>query len=305
MRWLSDKSKKKTSAKPKTRARSTAAGRPGAGTKARGTARTRARRSNPKWRRLARQAGWGAVGLSLLGALGGLGWLWESGWFGYQAERLQVRTLQWTAEIGLEVDDVLVAGRNRTGQAEILRALEIDRGLPLLNFDPHAAKARLEALPWIAGAEVERRLPDLVFVRLTERLPMALWQLEGSFSVIDRAGGVIPGAEAEAFHGLPLVVGAGAPEHAADLLALLGSEPSLHRHVLAATRIAQRRWNVHLKSGIDVQLPEDDDAAAWSQLARLDRQHGLLARDITLIDLRQPDRLIVRTRPSPGDETDT
>lgn len=284
MRWLSGKKKTKAAA-------------------AKGVRRTR--RGNPKWRRLTRQGLWGGLGLCLLGVIGGLSWLWQSGWFAMQTQRVVERGLQWSAEIGLEVDDVLVAGRNRTEQSEILGALGIGRGLPMLAFDPHTAKERLEALPWIAGAEVERRLPNLVFVRLSERLPMALWQLDGRFSVIDREGTVIPGAEAEPFHGLPLVVGAGAPAHAADLLALLTSEPSLQRHVIAATRIGERRWNVHLHGGIDVQLPEADAAAAWSQLARLDRQHGLLARDITLIDLRQPDRLIVRARPGPDEETDT
>ena len=300
MRWLSDNDKKsRKTAKPK------ASGRGASGSKGRAGSKLRSRRANPKWRRLARQGVWGGIGLCVAGFFGWTVWLWESGWFADQTQRLTDRSLRWSAEVGLEVDDVLVAGRNRTEQASILRALGVDRGLPLLSFNPHDAKQRLESLPWIASAEVERRLPDLVYVRIVERLPMAIWQLDQSYSVLDRDGVVIPGAKVEDFAGLPLVVGAGAAPHASDLLALLDSEPSLQRHVIAATRIGERRWNVHLNDGIDVQLPEQDGAAAWSQLARLDRQHGLLARDITLIDLRQPDRLIVRTRPSPGDETDT
>ena len=51
-------------------------------------------------------------------------------------------------------------------------------------------------------------------------------------------------------------------------------------------------------------------AAAWAELATLQREHGLVDRDLTAIDMRQPDRLIVRLTPEaaarrrdPGDAT--
>jgi cell division protein FtsQ len=49
-----------------------------------------------------------------------------------------------------------------------------------------------------------------------------------------------------------------------------------------------------------VRLPEADPAAAWAQLARIERQQGLLSRDVLVIDLRLPDRLVVRTDPDSG-----
>ena len=62
----------------------------------------------------------------------------------------------------------------------------------------------------------------------------------------------------------------------------------------AAVWMSERRWNLRLDNGVDVRLPEDDPADAWTRLARLERDHGLLARAVDAIDLRQPDRLIVR-----------
>ena len=134
---------------------------------------------------------------------------------------------------------------------------------------------------------------------------MALWQVDHKFTVIDRAGRVISGASAERFRDLPLVVGPGAPEHTADLLKLMRREPDLQRQVIAATRVGERRWNLLLSDDIEVRLPEEGASQAWTLLADLVREHGLLARDITLIDLRLPDRMIVRGRPQPAPETDT
>lgn len=207
-----------------------------------------------------------------------------------------------TASLGLTVEDVLVEGRERTGGDEILGILDIERGTAILRLDTAEARSTLEALPWVKQATVQRRLPGIVYVRLVERRPMALWQLRGELTVIDQDGEVIAGAEAKRFAGLPLVVGAGAPEQTRALLAMLDSEPALKERVEAAIRVSDRRWNLRLEGGVDVRLPEEAAGAAWSQLARIEREHGLLARDVVLIDLRLPDRLIVRTAGEPAEE---
>ena len=72
---------------------------------------------------------------------------------------------------------------------------------------------------------------------------------------------------------------------------------TLRPRVAAAVLVRGRRWNVRLAGGIDVRLPEDDPRAAWAQLARMQREHGVLERDVIAIDLRMPDRLVVRTAP--------
>jgi cell division protein FtsQ len=212
-----------------------------------------------------------------------------------------------SAGFGFAVDDVLVEGRVRSDSGAILKALGVERGTPILSIDPAAAQARLEALPWVSRAAVERRLPRIVYLRLTERRPMALWQLDGEISVIDQNGAVIPGVQSSRFAELPLVVGEGAAAHAAALLAMLDREPEFKPLVMAAVRVGSRRWNLRLRGGIDVRLPETEAAAAWAQFAKLEREHGLLARDVIAIDLRLPDRLVVRMAPDAklGDEADT
>src|SRR3546814_4370216 len=80
----------------------------------------------------------------------------------------------------------------------------------------------------------------------------------------------------------------------------MDSEPSLRERVTAAVRVGGRRWNIQIEGRIDVRLPEADAAAAWAQLARIERQQDLLSRDVIVIDLRLPDRLVVRTDPAEG-----
>jgi cell division protein FtsQ len=271
--------------KPKTKtrrnAKSTAAKRPGA-----------RKPRKPDTRHL-----WQRGGIVLAAALvtGGMAWMWSSGWIARSVERVELALLAATADAGLELGDVLVEGRARSERRLILETLGVVRGQPILAFDPHAAKARLERLPWVRGAAVERRLPDTIHVRLIERRPLALWQNQGRISVIDQGGEVIRGAEPKAFTRLPLVVGEDAPGHTAALLAMLNREPELRARVSAAVRVRGRRWNLLLDDSIDVRLPEQEPAAAWAELARAQREHGVLGRDVAIIDLRLPDRLVVRT----------
>lgn len=240
---------------------------------------------------------WGGPGALALALVGGSVWAWSSGWADRQLAALGDATLEASAEAGLALREVLVQGRGRTSQAELMTALDLHIGAPILGLDPETLRARLEALPWVARASVERRLPDTLFITVEEREPLALWQRDGALALIDRNGEVIADPELAPFGGLPMVVGDRANGHAAELVDMLATAPELARRVTAAIWVGDRRWNLRLDNGVDIRLPEENGAAAWAELVSLERLHGLIDRDLVAIDLRQPDRLIVRLTP--------
>ena len=217
--------------------------------------------------------------------------------------RASTYLLQTTATLGLRVADIRVEGRATTDRDTILEALSARPGTPLLAIDPARAKQQLESLPWVRSAVIERRFPDTIYVRLVEREPMALWQHHGKLDLIDRSGAVISVTRLDRFAKLPLVVGEDAPAHANELLTMLAREPDLAAHVTAAIRVGGRRWNLRLDNAIDVLLPADDPAAAWAGLAGLQRNSAILQRDVQAIDMRLPDRLVVRVAPEPSKDT--
>ena len=253
----------------------------------------------PRWLPPPASIAGGLLGLGLAVALsswvtsGGLRDAWND---------LDRRLVAWSGQTGLVVRDVLVEGRRRTPPEALRDRLDLDIGMPLLAVDPAAAKDRLETLAWVERASVARLLPDTVQVRLLERQPLALWQRGGRFEVIDRAGAVIEGAAAERpqeYAHLRVLVGDDAPQGAAALFALLSTEPTLSARVVAATRVAGRRWNVHFDNEIEVLLPERNALGAWRLLADKARGDALLERAVTVIDLRfLPERLRLRLDPA-------
>jgi cell division protein FtsQ len=200
-----------------------------------------------------------------------------------------------TGKLGLVVTDIQVDGRSTTDRETILAALDAHYGTPILAVNPSRAKQQLEALPWVRSAAIERRLPGTLYVHLVERRPLAVWQHDGKHELIDRDGTVIPVTDLSRFAKLPTVVGGDpARRGAAQLLDLLANEPSLAARVTAAVLVGDRRWNVRIDNQIDVMLPEDDMAGAWAKLAQLERNNRVLQRDVETIDLRLPDRLVMR-----------
>ncbi len=110
-------------------------------------------RRQPKRLGLARILGTGAK----LGALA-----WRSGRLESALDWMETRAVDATASVGFRVEDVEVAGRVETDPKALLDALGLKRGDPLLAFDPATARERVEALPWVASAAVERLFPDTI-----------------------------------------------------------------------------------------------------------------------------------------------
>ena len=195
---------------------------------------------------------------------------------------------------GMRIATVSLSGQRQVSREEIFAAAGVTDRSSLLFLDVADARAKLEAIPWIAEATVRKLYPDRLQITITEREAFALWQSQGKVSVIAADGTVLSAKVEPRLALLPFVVGNGAAAKARDFLAVLDRYPSVRDQVRASILVADRRWNLRLKNGIDVRLPDADVERALDTLTRLDRDKNLLGRDITAVDLRLPDRLVVR-----------
>jgi cell division protein FtsQ len=261
------------------------------------------KRPQPAWLRWAIRFGVGFGAVAVIG--GGALWGVQSGWLDRQWSEASEVALEGTASLGLSLQTVEVHGRNETKQKDILAALGAPRGAPLLGLDIDAMRERLAALPWIVSAEIERRYPDRLVVTVKEAEPLALWQRNQKLFLVSRTGKVIETADLRKYSKLLVIVGDDAPERAEGLFDLLGQQPKLKERVTAAVFVGKRRWNLRFDNGVDVKLPEENPRAAWSRLADLQSQHGILEKDVRIIDLRLPDQVVVRrAHPARNEESD-
>jgi cell division protein FtsQ len=195
---------------------------------------------------------------------------------------------------GFRITSVAINGRRQLSQDEVLAIGGVNGRSSLLFLDAEAVRDRLKGNPWIADATVLKLYPGRLQIDIVERSAFALWQQDGRLSVIADDGAVLEPYVTRRFIALPLVVGKGAESRARDFLALLDRYPQVRSMTKAAIYVGQRRWNLRLKDGLDVRLPEAEVGKALQRLSIYDREDKLFSRDIVAIDLRLPDRLTVQ-----------
>jgi len=195
---------------------------------------------------------------------------------------------------GFRIVSVALAGQHHISREAVLAAAGVTDTTSLLFLDVEQTRERLKTNPWIADATVLKLYPGELQIGIREREAFALWQKDGRVSVIADDGTVLEPYVAPRLIELPLVVGRGAETRAKEFLALLDRYPDLRASVRATVLVGERRWNLRLKNGIDVRLPETDIAPALERLVALDKEKNLTTRDIVAIDLRLPDRVTVR-----------
>lgn len=203
------------------------------------------------------------------------------------------------SSVGLKAKNIVITGMVETSKDDVVAALHLGAGRSLVGFDADAARKRLLNLPWVRAVAIRKLYPGKLTVALAERKPVAVWQHKDHLTVIDRAGDKIAGFGitdliSNRFSHLPHLVGNGAASKAGTILPLASRYPEIASRATAYVRVGDRRWNIELVDGMRLQLPQRGINIALERVARLQSEDRLLERQIALIDLRLPDRLVMR-----------
>ncbi|MGH3119023.1 MAG: cell division protein FtsQ/DivIB, partial [Gaiellales bacterium] len=93
----------------------------------------------------------------------------------------------------LRVRDAQVIGATAVSTDEVLSLARID-DQSMLRLNLAAAERRVESIPMVQDARLERRWPQTVRIEITERAPWAFWEIGQDRYVIDTEGVVLPGS---------------------------------------------------------------------------------------------------------------
>ncbi len=107
-----------------------------------------------------------------------------------------------------DVNNIEVAGTQRFNRNQILEMARLDARTNLLALKPVLVEQALQAHPWIAKAELDRRWPNRITLRITERTPLALVQLEDLY-YIDRSGSLFKPSSPADPHDFTVITGLG------------------------------------------------------------------------------------------------
>jgi cell division protein FtsQ len=240
----------------------------------------------------------GFAGASVLGAAL-IAVLWAGGYFGAAGRAVDVAIENAAAGLGLKAARVTLRGAHETETADILAVVGPVVGQSMLKVSVEEIRQKVEQLGWVRAASVSRLYPDTVHISIREREPAAVWQENSELNLIDETGAVIRAVGAYEYANLPLIVGSGAPAAASGLLAALHRHSDVLKMTSALIRVSGRRWNMRLRNGVEVRLPETGYEEAVDAIALLQAAHGALDQPVEYIDLRDPERMIVKKRGEP------
>lgn len=205
-----------------------------------------------------------------------------------------------------------VTGASPGVEAEIRAALIDVEGASSLALDAAALRRRIERLGWVESAAVSLEAPEVLRLSVVERVPAAVWRVDGEPWLIDVHGAKIAALfRRDEFPKLPLVAGEGAERAVGEALAVIAAAGPLGSRIRGLVRVGERRWDVvlaHAVWGRDlvIRLPmggghltatapeASDPVAAMLKAVDLHLTEDLMSRDILVLDLRVPTRPAVR-----------
>ncbi|MEL6678706.1 MAG: cell division protein FtsQ/DivIB [Pseudomonadota bacterium] len=198
-----------------------------------------------------------------------------------------------------QVRHVEVTGAAAPLAARIEAALEWAMPVSALTLDLTALRAEVEALDPVSSAELSVGHGDTLTVAVTERVPVVVWRGTEGLFLVDESGATVSAASARHRHlDLPYILGAGAPDDIATALDLMAVSEPIAERIRGLVRVGQRRWDVVLDRDQRIKLPEERPVDAFLRvLAQHLGKDELLDRDIAVIDMRLPDRPVLRLTP--------
>ena len=155
----------------------------------------------------------------------------------------------------IKLKEIHLIGRENISKELIVQKLGLNTQTSMISINLKSLNEKLQTIKWVKSSVIERRLPDTIIIKLEEYKPFALLQVNDGHIVITSDGERIIKDNGK-FGYLPVINGNGSEKHASKMLSILSSEPYLFHQVWAISFIGKRRWDVSLRSGIKIKLPD-------------------------------------------------
>lgn len=178
---------------------------------------------------------------------------------------------------------------------DIREIVPVDFPISSFDLDLPAMQDRIEELDAVARVDLRIRPGGILQIKIEERVPAVVWRTRGAVELLDAEGHRIAAIASRMNRSdLPLLAGDGAENHVPEALAVLAAADLVEGRVRGLVRMGERRWDVVLDRDQRILLPEQNPVSAMEQVMALEQAQDVLARDITVVDMRNQNRPTVR-----------
>jgi cell division protein FtsQ len=192
---------------------------------------------------------------------------------------------------GFCIDKIIITGNKFTDKEYILNLVDSKR--PILYIGLSKLAYRIKSTnKWIKNVRIHRILPNTLHIDVDEYEPFAILEDDNKLSVIDSQGTVIidiPFVNENFFkQNFVVISGQNALLNLKFVKSILECKTQLSRNISSFVFISNRRWDIILKSGLTIKLPEEHPYKA------LDLLHDIDLSKWTVVDMRVIDKIFVK-----------
>jgi cell division protein FtsQ len=210
-----------------------------------------------------------------------------------------------------DINNIEIEGARRLSRSLLLQQSKVEPGASLLAIRPGQVERALMAHPWIAKAEVSRKWPNSLHLKIQERDPVALVQLGEELLYMDRQGMIFKPLSPGDPHNFPVITGLTAeqfrhpagdlPEVVTQAFQLMDvlkeTPPPLNLENISEIHVDLERGFTLYANGVGVALDlgfqeYSEKLQKFAQLWPVLVQKGLLTK-VNRINLNYPRRVLV------------
>lgn len=179
--------------------------------------------------------------------------------------------------------------------AEDIRTVTaVDFPISSFDLDLKTMRQRIEGLDAVESANLVVR-NGVLDVTVVERKPAIIWRGRDTLELLDATGHRVSAlANRDQRPDLRLIAGVGADKAVPQALELFKIAQPIIGRVRGLLRVGERRWDVILNRNQRIMLPETGAVAALERVLALNQMSDLLARDVTVVDMRNARRPTLR-----------
>jgi len=192
------------------------------------------------------------------------------------------------------INFIKIKGANQPLVNEIRLLTGLD--LPISSYDVnlHELQNKIELMNAVKNVNISIA-ENIIYIQVQPREPAIYWLNTNGLELLDPDGvsmGIVESGRPNL--DLPLIAGVGASIAIDEALFIYSNSNSFSNEILGLVRIGERRWDIILKNGRKIMLPADGLTKVYKNLIRENKVKKLLSVNFSLLDLRNPNRMMIR-----------
>lgn len=197
----------------------------------------------------------------------------------------------------LKIDKILISGCNKKEFETIISVSKFEGKSFIDSNNLKKILNNAYTLSWIDSLIVIRKLPNVLYIKIKKKIPIAILEDKKKFYLIEDKCGILKETKLEKIDkNLPIITGEESIIYLSQFIYILRKFDFIDKNVKIIAYISKRRWNLVLDPSVEVYLPESEVESKLIQLENFLKTVNFKLNYFNLIDLRLKDRIIIRLK---------